>query len=105
MHPDCKYQQHNTHQFDRRAALTQLALNKLLICVCVCLCVSVSMSASLNKPEGAKCLYPFTIHVCMNHLNVGGHGDANWHQQDHDKICPDTVIRSPAVESSHHLDG
>lgn len=61
------------------------------------------MSASLNKPEDGKCHYPLTIHVSVNHLNACGHGDTNWHQQEHDKICPDTVIRSPAVESSHHL--
>lgn len=65
---------------------TQLSLNNLLTCAWL----FEQMSAS---PPTAR---------SQNLLNAHGHDSTNWHWQEHNRICPDTVFKSPAADWSHH---
>lgn len=48
--------------------------------------------------------YPLVSRV-TGHLNARGHNYANWQRQERDRICPDAVIKSPAVDSTHYYRG
>lgn len=60
--------------------------------MCVYVCI-------FKQTEDGKCHYPLTSRV---HLNAHGDDYTNWRRQEHDKVCPDAVIKSPAVDSSHY---
>lgn len=38
----------------------------------------------------------------LDHFSVHGYDYVNCHRQEHNEICPDSLITSPAVDSAHY---